>query len=109
MANAIDDIGAKVDLQRFKAEPDEDYALRVLQTLYRTYQSVSASGWTGDRETNEYQLVTPTHTAYLMRGKGNTKARVWIYFVYDNKGQALAEGEAPYLEKAMQICSLVLS
>lgn len=106
MANAIDDIGAKVVGDRMRGETDEDYALRVLQTLYRTHEALNAPGWVCfDRETNEYTLGSDTYSglAKIARGKG-----CWKYTAVRD-GRTLIVGEARYLEKAMQICSLVLS
>jgi hypothetical protein len=103
MSNAIDDIGAKVGQVRGQ-DTDNVYALRVLQVLYRTYQSVNTDGWRCYREENEYWIVVPNKgDAVIARGKG-----VWYYSASINR-ETVAEGEARYLEKAMQICSLVLS
>ena len=105
MPNVIDELGAKVVGSRYRGEDDQDYATRVLDKLYRTYLTVNASGWTGDQETNEYNLTTENGCAYIARDPGR---KTWIYTVIVGQ-QPWIDGQARYLEKAMQICSLVLS
>ena len=100
--NAIDEIGQAVGVTRGK-EKDDKYALRILQVLYRTFKASHAEGWTGDRETNEYTLVTPQGSAHIARQEGS-----WIYVAYRHS-RWVAEGKTQALDKAMQICSLVLS
>ena len=99
--NAIDEIGQAVGVTRGK-EKDDKYALRILQVLYRTFKASHAEGWTGDRETNEYMLRTPQGNAYISR---NMEHRRWEYYVPEHG----CKGRTHALDKAMQICSLVLS
>ena len=101
--NAIDEIGQAVGVTRGK-EKDDKYALRILQVLYHTFKATHAEGWTGDRETNEYALVTPNGVAYIVR---DHMLKIWAYTIV-SKGNH-ADGVSRALDKAMQICSLVLS
>jgi len=115
MPNVIDELGAKVVGNRYKGEDDQEYATRVLDRLYRSWQTINASGWTGDQETHEYQLHADTGAAYIARGRDKHNQPQWLYCVYRSnycgKGMSslVSVGSARYLEKAMQICSLVLA
>ncbi len=102
--NAIDDIGKKIGVARGK-DRDALYALRVLKTLHHTHEATHAIGWASDRETNEHILDTDAGTAYIGR---DAKAKTWRWFVSVNK-KTVAEGYTGNLEKAMMLCSLVLS
>lgn len=106
--NVVDEMGQAIGVVRAGNEPDTLYALRILQTTYRTHARATALVWHSDREENDVNQWAEqgVYLANVVR----TPRKGWRFAVWrKSRKTPILSGFTSSAELARETCSLFVS